>query len=176
MKIICITGKAQNGKSTAADILKELYESAELSTVMINYADYVKFVAYKHFNWNGEKDERGRSILQHVGTDLARQVNPDFWVNIVEMTVNTLFADADRIIIADCRFPNELEYWIRNEYNMTSLKIVRTGDFNDGMTEEQRNHPSETALDDYPVDIIVEAQDLEGLRESLEELVERKMV
>ncbi len=37
--------------------------------LIAHYADLVKYVAKTFFEWNGEKDEYGRSLLQHIGTE-----------------------------------------------------------------------------------------------------------
>ena len=68
-KIILISGKAQNGKDTVADILMEQLEG---KSIKLAYADYLKLICRKYFGWNGEKDVKGRSTLQFVGTDLIR--------------------------------------------------------------------------------------------------------
>ena len=55
------------------------------------------------------------------------------------------------MIIPDTRFPNEIDL-IKSAYdNVDFIKVVRPG-FDNGLTEEQKNHPSETALDDIEAD------------------------
>ena len=72
MKIITISGKAQHGKDTTAEMLKKKLEELQYKVLIIHYADYVKYVCRQYFNWDGNKDEKGRTILQQVGTNLAR--------------------------------------------------------------------------------------------------------
>lgn len=52
-----------------------------------------------------------RKVLQLIGTDLFRKhFNNDIWVHIVEKKIiQTLQTNpSDRIIVSDCRFPNEI--------------------------------------------------------------------
>ena len=68
MKIINISGKAMAGKDTCALILKEKLESKNKKVLITHFADLVKYVSKQFFNWNGIKDEQGRTILQRIGT------------------------------------------------------------------------------------------------------------
>ena len=146
MKIICISGKAQHGKDTTASILKEKLEADGYNVLITHYADLLKYICKTFFDWNGEKDEYGRHLLQYVGTDIIRAKNPDYWVSFVGGVLDMFIDNWDYVVIPDCRFPNELDYLKERGFDVTHLRVVRTG-FESPLTEEQRNHPSETALD-----------------------------
>ena len=61
MKIILIGNKARMGKDTFATMLKEeLNERA----IIVHFADVLKFICKSYYNWNGEKDTFGRTLLQ----------------------------------------------------------------------------------------------------------------
>lgn len=79
-KIILISGKAEHGKTATARIIKERLESEGKTVTIVPFASYLKFVCKEYFGWNGKKDLDGRKILQHVGTDVVRKKDPDFWV------------------------------------------------------------------------------------------------
>ncbi len=49
----------------------------------------------------------GRKILQIVGTEIVRNIQPDYWVNQFKKAVKN--SSADTIACCDCRFPNELQ-------------------------------------------------------------------
>ena len=55
MLVLGLMGKAQSGKDTVADILEKDYGFIRLA-----FADAVRRTADTIFNWDGEKDERGR--------------------------------------------------------------------------------------------------------------------
>lgn len=143
---ICISGKAQNGKDTSAEIFKNELIIRGHSVLVIHQADLLKYICKAFFNWNGEKDEAGRTLLQQVGTNVIRKVEPDFWVDFIAK-VTGFFKDTwDYIIVPDTRFPNELEKLKANDANIFHVRVIREG-FKSHLTEEQQQHPSETALD-----------------------------
>ena len=143
---ICISGKAQNGKDTSAEIFKNELVIRGHSVLVIHQADLLKYICKAFFNWNCEKDEAGRTLLQQVGTNVIRKVEPDFWVDFIAK-VTGFFKDTwDYIIIPDTRFPNELEKLKADDANVFHVRVIRK-DFKSPLTEEQQRHPSETALD-----------------------------
>lgn len=154
MKVICISGQARHGKDTAAKMMQKSLWGFGKRVLIIHNADLLKFMCAQLFGWNGEKDERGRSLLQYVGTDVIRQKAPDFWVDYIT-DVLTLFPDKwDYVLIPDCRFPNEIHNLKCNGFDVMHVRVVRDN-FDNGLTEEQRQHPSETALDSVAPDLIL---------------------
>ena len=143
---ICISGKAQNGKDTSAEIFKNELIIRGHSVLVIHQADLLKYICKAFFNWNGEKDEAGRTLLQQVGTNVIRKVEPDFWVEFIAKVTGFLKDTWDYIIVPDTRFPNELEKLKANDANVFHVRVIREG-FKSPLTEEQQQHPSETALD-----------------------------
>lgn len=179
--IIPIIGKARNGKDTFAQYLKEgIEERTGKKVLVVRYADYLKFVLEKYYNWNGKKDEEGRTLLQHIGTDICRTNNPDIWVNVVIELVKGLGEDIVYVLIPDTRFENEIDRWYDNEFEVLSIRVKRLNedgtDFDNGLTVEQKQHPSETSLDDYNPYYIVEAKSLEELKESAEAILDAEKI
>lgn len=154
MKVIAISGKAQHGKDTTAEILKSMLEEQGNSVLVTHYGDLVKYVCRTFFGWNGEKDEYGRSLLQHVGTNVVRTKDQDFWLNFVKDIIEFFPSEWDYVIIPDTRFPNEIDGLKNAGLDVTHLRISRPY-FNSGLTEEQLAHPSETALDDRKPDWLI---------------------
>lgn len=167
INVITISGKARHGKDTTAQFIKEELERAGKKVLILRFADYLKMISKLYFGWSGEKDVEGRTILQKVGTDIIRNKDTDFWVSAVYRLVCILEDRFDYFLIPDTRFPNEVEYFKRNSKNKIlgfSIKVIRES-FDNGLTEEQKKHPSETALDDYCFDSVVQAKDLSELKE-----------
>lgn len=154
MKIITISGAAQHGKDSSADILKSKLESSNKKVLIVHMADYLKFICKQYYGWNGEKDCAGRSILQYVGTDKVRSKIPDFWVDVVIKFLEAFGEDFDYILIPDCRFANEVNKFRSMGIHTTAIKVIRNN-FDNGLTEEQKNHPSERALDNFKFDYIM---------------------
>ena len=141
MKIIAICGFQSSGKDTLANILIKKYGYKKLS-----FGGTVKDVASIIFNWDRKmlegdskesrewrekvddwwskkleiKNLTPRYILQQIGTDLFRNnFHKDIWINCLEKKL----IDYDKVVITDCRFPNELK--ILNKYNATIIQIYR---------------------------------------------------
>ena len=176
MRIICISGKAQNGKDTSAEMIKGFLEDSGAKVRIIHYADLLKFICKSWFDWDGSKDEYGRTLLQRVGTDTIRAKEPDYWVEFV-CNLLKLFPDEwNYVIIPDCRFPNEIESWNDTDFNIVSVRIVRYNE--DGSLYENhlqpvaKLHPSEVALDGWSFDYEVENRGLKELAESAEVVFE----
>lgn len=91
MRVVCISGKARHGKDTLATMMKRVLEDTYgKSVLIIRYADQLKFILREYFGWDGIKDERGRALLQYVGTDLARNADPNIWVEYVMKFIEVL--------------------------------------------------------------------------------------
>lgn len=158
-KIILVSAKARNGKDSVAELAKQELESKGERVLICHYADLLKYICKTFFNWNGIKDDNGRTILQHVGTDVIRNKNhaPDYWVDFIANLLWMFYDEWDYILIPDTRFPNELERMIDNfgKERIVSLRTNRPN-FDSGLSQEQLNHPSECALDDYKFDYYIE--------------------
>ena len=151
MKIVCISGKAQHGKDTSAEFLKQFLADKGYSVLICHYGDLVKYVCKAFFNWNGEKDEAGRRLLQYVGTDVVREKDPDYWVFFLVDMMRFFGCQWDYVLIPECRFPNEVELFRDAGFDVTHLRVIREN-FDSPLTPEQRQHISETALDNYRPD------------------------
>lgn len=153
MRVVLISGKARHGKDTVAGMLRKELEQAHKRVLITHYADLLKFICKNYFGWNGEKDDAGRKLLQYVGTDVIRAKDPDIWVDFVKHVLEMFHNEWDFVIIPDTRFKNEVEK-IESDFDTVHIRVVRDG-FDNGLTENQRNHPSETALDDVRPDYTV---------------------
>lgn len=167
-KIILISGKARSGKDTFAMCLKNEMLLHGKRVLIIKYGDILKFVCKEYFNWNGEKDEVGRTLLQAIGTDLCRYNNPDTWVNCVVEIVKGLKSNYDYVLIPDVRFENEINNWWVTEFDSITIRMERINEdwsnYDNGLTKEQKIHPSETELDNYPFDCTIYNDSIIGLQ------------
>lgn len=154
MKVILISGKAQNGKDTVAGILQKKLTADSNRVLITHYADLLKYICRSYFGWDGNKDERGRQMLQYVGTDVIRKQNPTLWVDFVAMMLKYFHENWEYVIIPDCRFPNEITAMIENGFDTIHLRVIRDN-FESPLTAEQQEHPSETALDNTEPDFYI---------------------
>lgn len=175
MKVILISGKAQNGKDTVASILKHKLSKDGYSVLVTHYADLLKFICSNYFDWDGQKDEDGRRLLQYVGTDIIRKQNPTLWVDFIAMILGYFKDNWDYVIIPDCRFPNEITKMVESGFDTIHLRVKRTN-FESPLTIEQQQHPSETALDDFGADYYIEnSSTIENLKHNVELLIEEEL-
>ena len=146
MRIVCISGKAQHGKDCTGEFLKCALEDEGYNVLITHYGDLVKYICKKFFDWDGVKDKKGRSILQRIGTDEIRKKNPHYWVDFICGVLKMFPDEWDYVLVPDCRFPDEYGVCKENGFDTTLLRVVRPN-FDNGLTYEQKNHISETALD-----------------------------
>ena len=176
---IIISGKSGSGKDMMAQFMKEELAKHNQKALIIHYADAVKWFCRDFLDWDGKKDEVGRTLLQMVGTDIVRARHPNFWVGIVVGLIQAFepYKDFDVAIIPDARFENEVNISLENLKNCVSVRIERTTNgkpwVNPTLTEDQRNHPSETSLDCFAFDYVVHNDEgLDMLRESAHAILE----
>lgn len=170
MKVILISGHAQNGKDTCANILKTELIHGGSRVLVCHYGDLVKYICTTFFGWNGLKDRYGRTLLQHIGTDVIRQQKPDYWVNFVIDMLQFFGEEWDYVLIPDTRFPNEVER-IKEKFDAIHIRVERKH-FKSPLTAQQQRHPSETALDDCIPDVMIHNDGtLEQLHEKMKNII-----
>lgn len=171
VKVITISGKAQAGKDTTARLLKDQLNNNGRNVVILHYADLLKYQATTLFGWNGKKDEAGRSLLQKLGTDIVRKYNENYWADYVVGVLKMYDGEWDYALIPDARFPNEINQ-MKEQFDCITIKVI--SDYDNGLTEEQKNHPSETALDDFSFDYtIVNNRTVLGLNTAIEDFIKK---
>lgn len=171
MKVICISAKARHGKDTVASIMAEYLEEKGNKVLIAHFADLLKYICTKFFGWNGDKDEKGRTLLQYVGTDVVGKQRPDFWVNFIIDILKLFENEWDFVIIPDCRYPIEYKA-MRNIFDTTLIRVERPN-FDNGLTDTQKNHPSEVAMDNYDFDkVILNNSTLVDLENKVKEFIE----
>lgn len=165
IRLIGISGKMQSGKDTVASIIKKL---SYIDWEIVKFADTLKDITCLLLNCSREDlessdfkssplDDRWqnfhneqltpRKVMQLIGTDLFRNgLHPNTWVN----TLSNKFTNDSFWIVTDVRFPNEAEF-IKNNGGIL-IRIERE-------SIELSNHLSETALDDYEFDYIINNHD-----------------
>ncbi len=155
--IIAFAGRKQSGKTTCAEaIIGHINQTSSKDTIKLyNFADPLKqdvcinILGLTHNQCYGTDEEKNqptdlvwnkqrlsaREVMQFVGTDIFRKMKPNVWA---EATVAKIkIENHDYAVIADCRFPNEVEA-IKNAGG-TVIKLTRN--------PHNSDHISETALD-----------------------------
>jgi len=163
--IIGLCGKAGSGKDTVADIITKKCFKNDITCTTIHFAKALKNIAKTVFGWDGQKDERGRRLLQVIGTDCARAYDKDFWIKKWE---ELLYWNQDYkvLLVPDVRFENEANaIHIRNGI---LIKVFGRA-FDLG---ENANHASEAGLSKELIDYTIDnSLTIEALEEKVEFLL-----
>jgi len=120
---ILISGKAGVGKTTFTEYLIREFDNKIFSAIRRSIAGELKRFAREYFNWNGEKDLKGRALLQGLG-NLGREYDENVWIRNLLNDIDDYNMFADFVIIDDWRFPNECEYLKNNNQNVITVRIL----------------------------------------------------
>ena len=176
---IILSGKSGSGKDMTAQFMKEALEKRGKRVLVLHYADALKWFLRDYMDWDGKKDEVGRTLLQQVGTDIVRACHPNFWTGIVVGLIQAFepYNNFDVAIVPDARFPNEIDIALQCIKNCVAVRIIRNNPdgtewINPTLTDDQRKHPSETSLDCYGFDYVLHNDEgLDNLREGAEAIL-----
>ena len=145
---IGLIGLAGSGKDTVADMLKDI------GYTKVSFATELKKMCLA-LGWDGEKDVKGRKLLQDVGMAL-RIYDDNTWVHKTHKSLESNYAN----VFSDVRFDNEAKY-IKYKLQGIIVRIVRPSL---EMTEAH-THVSEYGQKEIPVDYtIINDQDLTSLK------------
>lgn len=154
--IIAFAGRKQSGKTTSAEFVSQLYHHTH-KVKIYNFADPLKQdlcmnvlgltqdQCYGDDKYKNEKvncywpntntQMTAREVMQYIGTDIFRKIQKNVWA---DATINKIKKECyDVALIADCRFPNEVEV-IKSAGGIV-IKLMRDIYHSD--------HDSEIALD-----------------------------
>jgi dephospho-CoA kinase len=162
---IAFAGKMQVGKTTAADHLVRHHGFAKHAL-----ADPIKEVARSDFDWDGSKDERGRRLLQEIGT-VGRAYDRDLWLRRL---ARRLAEEAPaRVVVDDVRLEREVAFL--EELGFTITRIVRGADRITTLNSADRaRHETETELDAIAFDESIDNDgSFEELYAAVDDLVAR---
>lgn len=114
MKIYVVNGAPGAGKTTFETIAKLMTEDCEIYSTI----DPIKEIA-RDYDWNGEKDAKGRKLL----ADLKKALNEynDFTMTALSYRINF---GRSKIIFIDSREPEEIKR-ICEEFDAKSILVRR---------------------------------------------------
>lgn len=154
VNLVLISGKAGAGKTTISDYLfhELINKFPDLSIEYQPLAKPVKEIAYNSFGWDGKKDEKGRRLLQVIGTEAGRAYDEDIWVKYLENYITGNLFIPNIVLVDDCRFPNEIDYFTRNFlFDVTTIRVKR---LHYGLDWNLSSHLSETSLPEIDLEHI----------------------
>jgi hypothetical protein len=176
-RLIGLTGRAGCGKdSVAGFIIKEWGSHDEVAVATVRFSEPLKQLVSSMFEiprmvmedpglketglarWNGRS---AREILQILGTDGFRAIDPDYWVKLARREIEEALERGRRVVCPDVRFENEARA-IR-DLGGEVWKIMKT----DGPTTAHGRHASETEMGGIFPDVVLKAPhgQLDSLRD-----------
>jgi len=166
IKLVGLSGYAKSGKDEVARFIRQQMPTFEVK----KFSGKLKYIAsmltgFDAYNFENQQfktkvlpgwNMTARELLQRLGTEAIRDnLHEKAWVN-------ALFADHShysRWVITDVRFPNEAQEI--KDYGGIIVRVNRTG------FGPVNDHPSETALNEWDFDAIIENNGtLEDLKET----------
>ena len=156
--IIAFAGRKQSGKTSACEFTANVYsQTMQKNSAIYNFADPLKKMCIDIFGLTYEQcygsDENkneyvncfwpdsgnsmtAREVMQYVGTNVFRKMQHNVWADATIRKVQD--ENLPLALIADCRFPNEVEA-VKNAGGLV-IKLNRN--------LYSSTHESETALDE----------------------------
>lgn len=166
MKVVLISGKSGSGKDHFASVCRGYLEAHDKKVLVTHFGDLLKYTCKEFLGWNGEKDEAGRNALQNFGTNDVRGRYPDFWAEYLARILSILDGRFDVVLVPDLRRENEISVLRDIGLDIVTVRVKRP-DYENNLTLEQRNHISETALDDYKFDHVIINDNMELFHERI---------
>jgi hypothetical protein len=140
-KIIAFSGRKQSGKSTGAEYVQHLLNNKGLKNKVYSFADPLKqdicinMLGLTYDQCYGSDDDKNsltdilwenipgylgnitgpmtaREVMEVIGTNIFRKIKNDVWVQATLVAIQR--DNLDIAIIADCRFPNEVNSILKN--------------------------------------------------------------
>ena len=147
IKLFILSGKARSGKDTVANIIKDYYKDKD--TIIISFGHYIKDYAKRVSNWDGDETTKPRALLQNIGIELIKnKIDNKLFINRILEDIEVFSYFYDIIIIDDVRLIDEIESLKEIFKNSISIRINRDN-FDNGLTEVEKKHITETDLDNY---------------------------
>lgn len=128
-QIVAFAGRKQSGKTSACEFVQTLWsKSKQEISCIYNFADPLKDMCqsilgltydqcygsdeqknqYVNCNWpDSGKPMSAREVMQYVGTDVFRKMQHNVWADATIRKIQD--ENLPLSLIADCRFPNEVE-------------------------------------------------------------------
>ena len=142
--VVLVAGKAGSGKSTVSEILDQKLKELGMDNLQYGFADPIKYVAKAFFGWDGQKDEKGRRLLQQIGA-VGREYDQNIWVKhfLNQLDRRAGMFPKNFALISDWRFPNELAYLQSNPLlDIVTIRVFGRG----GLEGETSLDVSENSL------------------------------
>ena len=173
INIFVIGGTAGSGKSTLGELLKEELELIGRKPCIMHITDPLYNYAKSCFNWDGDLKNKPREFLQEFGIDIIKNKlnKPNFLLNRLYEDIEILSNYFDTFIITDARLKSEFCSIKKKYNNVITIKVIRDN-YDNGLTNKEKNHITEKDLENYnDFDYIIKDASLNSLKNKAKEIV-----
>lgn len=176
--ITMISGRAGEGKTTLARYCQDiLVADYKISSALVPFAKMVKDTAF-FMGWDGEKDDKGRRLLQEIG-NTGRTYDINLWARHAVEFIDNCSANFEYIFIDDWRFPNEGKYLQEYSWPTITVRIHRPKQYHTLLNSPLYNDVSEISLpdtDEYYDIIIQNDSTSEILKDKVRKFVKENLI
>lgn len=174
MKVFVIGGTAKSGKNTFGNYLREELKTYGYKPCVMHLTEPLYSYARNYFSWNENSDEKPREFLQKMGIEIIKEKmhKPQFLINRTCEDIEILSNFFDVFIITDARLIMEFEEFRKRFDDVVVIKISRNN-YDNGLSEEEKNHITETELLDYKkYDYEIENNNFDALKNEAHKIIE----
>lgn len=173
MKIILISGRANSGKTKLGEYIVKYAKIKNLRAIQTEYSKYLKLYAKEIIGYDGSRENKPRKFLQDLGSFIREDLKKKHFFTdrmLEDFKVYEKFADI--VVISDVRLKEEIEDIKKSGYEVITIRVNNQHSAYN-LTEEEKNHITETSLLNYPdFDYTIENKNLNDLESFAKKLVE----
>ena len=189
MKLVGLSGHMGCGKNYIAEQIIYPHFKSSNNILIIGFGDqmknelYARDLSLQYDDLYDHKTFETRNKLQQYGTENGRdKYHQDIWIRGLDIQIETFrrrSGDNCLIIVCDVRFINEAEYikikggtlFRINSPNRSNTRYLKEANNDPIKYELIKNHKSETELNDYKFDHLINNDD-DKLRKNMKEFLE----
>lgn len=158
MKLIAVTGQIGSGKSTVAKHLASQHDFQPISIAEPLKRIAMEVYGLEHHHVFGSQEDKAeelplvrsadgkprtpRQILEWLGTEGFRTIDPNTWLNLAMRRVATFRDEDTSVVITDTRFENEFEAVKERDGAIWLIEKI-------GGRQENTGHSSDDASKQY---------------------------
>lgn len=167
--VFIICGKARSGKNEVSNYLEKILKNTVSLSITKSLKDYAMLIS----DWDGREETKPRTLLQTLGIDIIqKQIDDHFLIKRILQDIEVLSFYKENIFITGVRLEEEIRSIQENYPNTIVLKVVRPN-FDNKLTEKEKEHITENDLNTYKPDYeIINDGNILELQNKLDKVVE----
>lgn len=181
--IILISGRAGEGKTTFANLCVEKLRKEKMPAKIFSFAKGLKDTAL-YMGWDGEKDKKGRRLLQQIG-GVGREYSESIWADRAVGKIEDWLSDVANgnwfALIDDWRFGNEGNVILDSFFPVLKVRMIRPYEYHTLRGSTLYDDVSEIGLpsgegNEKYYDVLVHNKEMDDLINTMNQFVERHLL